>query len=95
MIPIQYLRVYEKNLSLAVFLVWFRYAIGQNNPLMERISNGFKSDELVMKLREQTGADMMKCKKFIIATNGDIKATITEMRKTGQAKADKKALNGL
>ncbi|KTD06583.1 Elongation factor Ts (EF-Ts) [Legionella gratiana] len=49
------------------------------------------SASLVMKLRERTGAGMMECKKFLIATNGDIEAAITEMRKAGQAKADKKA----
>ncbi|CAM2987877.1 translation elongation factor Ts [Legionella worsleiensis] len=46
---------------------------------------------LVMQLRERTGAGMMECKKFLIATNGDIEQAITEMRKAGQAKADKKA----
>ncbi|WP_298622117.1 translation elongation factor Ts [uncultured Legionella sp.] len=46
---------------------------------------------LVMQLRERTGAGMMECKKFLIATNGDIELAITEMRKAGQAKADKKA----
>ena len=46
---------------------------------------------LVMQLRERTGAGMMECKKFLIATNGDIEEAITEMRKAGQAKADKKA----
>lgn len=46
---------------------------------------------LVMQLRERTGAGMMECKKFLIATNGDIEAAIIEMRKAGQAKADKKA----
>jgi len=49
------------------------------------------SAALVMKLRERTGAGMMECKKFLVATNGDIEQAITEMRKAGQAKADKKA----
>jgi elongation factor Ts len=49
------------------------------------------SAKLVMELRERTGAGMMECKKFLIATNGDIDEAITEMRKAGQAKADKKA----
>lgn len=49
------------------------------------------SAALVMQLRERTGAGMMECKKFLIATNGDIEEAITEMRKAGQAKADKKA----
>ena len=45
----------------------------------------------VMKLRGRTGAPMMECKKFLIAANGDIELAITEMRKAGQGKADKKA----
>ncbi|KTD51752.1 translation elongation factor Ts (EF-Ts) [Legionella quinlivanii] len=49
------------------------------------------SAALVMKLRERTGAGMMECKKFLVATNGDIELAISEMRKAGQAKADKKA----
>lgn len=49
------------------------------------------SASLVMQLRERTGAGMMECKKFLIATNGDIELAISEMRKAGQAKADKKA----
>ncbi|WP_454780826.1 translation elongation factor Ts [Legionella sp. WA2022007384] len=49
------------------------------------------SASLVMQLRERTGAGMMECKKFLVATNGDIEAAIIEMRKAGQAKADKKA----
>lgn len=49
------------------------------------------SASLVMKLRERTGAGMMECKKYLVATNGDIEQAITEMRKAGQAKADKKA----
>lgn len=49
------------------------------------------SAALVMKLRERTGAGMMECKKFLVAAEGDIEKAITEMRKAGQAKADKKA----
>lgn len=49
------------------------------------------SASVVMQLRERTGAGMMECKKFLIATNGDIEQAIIEMRKAGQAKADKKA----
>lgn len=49
------------------------------------------SASMVMKLRERTGAGMMECKKFLVATQGDIELAITEMRKAGQAKADKKA----
>lgn len=46
---------------------------------------------MVMSLRERTGAGMMECKKFLVAAQGDIELAITEMRKAGQAKADKKA----
>jgi len=49
------------------------------------------SASLVMELRERTGAGMMECKKFLVATEGDIEKAILEMRKAGQAKADKKA----
>ena len=49
------------------------------------------SAAMVMKLRERTGAGMMECKKFLIASNGDMEQAILEMRKAGQAKADKKA----
>jgi len=34
---------------------------------------------------------MMECKKFLTAANGDIELAILEMRKAGQAKADKKS----
>lgn len=47
--------------------------------------------KLVMTLRERTGSAMMECKKFLIASNGDIEAAIVKMREAGQAKADKKA----
>lgn len=46
---------------------------------------------LVKELRERTGSGMMECKKSLVETNGDIEAAIELMRKTGLAKADKKA----
>ncbi|MDH5180045.1 MAG: translation elongation factor Ts [Gammaproteobacteria bacterium] len=46
---------------------------------------------MVKELRERTGAGMMECKKALVETNGDIDAAIELMRKTGLAKADKKA----
>ncbi len=46
---------------------------------------------LVKELRERTGAGMMECKKALVETNGDIETAIELMRKTGLAKADKKA----
>ena len=49
------------------------------------------SAAMVMSLRQRTGAGMMECKKFLTAANGDIEQAIIEMRKAGQAKADKKA----
>ncbi|MEE2001694.1 translation elongation factor Ts [Alkalimonas sp. MEB108] len=46
---------------------------------------------LVKELRERTGAGMMDCKKALEETKGDIEAAIDEMRKSGLAKAAKKA----
>ena len=46
---------------------------------------------LVKELRERTGAGMMDCKKALQDANGDIEAAIEEMRKSGVAKAAKKA----
>ncbi len=46
---------------------------------------------MVKDLRERTGAGMMECKKALVECNGDIEAAIEHMRKTGLAKADKKA----
>ena len=46
---------------------------------------------LVKELRERTGAGMMECKKALEETNGDIEVAIENMRKSGQAKAAKKA----
>ncbi len=46
---------------------------------------------LVKELRERTGAGMMECKKALQETDGDIEAAAELMRKSGAAKADKKA----
>ncbi len=46
---------------------------------------------LVKELRERTGSGMMECKKALVETHGDIEAAIEAMRKSGLAKADKKA----
>ncbi len=46
---------------------------------------------MVKELRERTGAGMMECKKALSETNGDMEAAIDLMRKSGAAKADKKA----
>lgn len=47
--------------------------------------------DLVKQLRTITDAPMMECKKALEKTGGDIDAAIAEMRKSGAAKADKKA----
>ncbi len=46
---------------------------------------------MVKELRERTGAGMMECKKALVATSGDLDAAAEELRKSGQAKADKKS----
>jgi len=46
---------------------------------------------MVKELRERTGAGMMECKKALVETGGDLDAAAEALRKSGQAKADKKA----
>ncbi len=46
---------------------------------------------LVKELRERTGAGMMECKKALTENNGDIDDAAEWLRKSGLAKADKKA----
>ncbi|PNS09558.1 translation elongation factor Ts [Solilutibacter silvestris] len=46
---------------------------------------------MVKELRERTGAGMMECKKALTENNGDIDAAAEWLRKSGLAKADKKA----
>ncbi|WDL55768.1 translation elongation factor Ts [Xanthomonas campestris] len=46
---------------------------------------------LVKELRERTGAGMMECKKALVENAGDIDAAAAWLRKSGLAKADKKA----
>jgi len=47
--------------------------------------------DAVKQLRDRTGAGMMECKKALVETRGDLDAAAELMRKTGLAKADKKA----
>src|SRR6202048_943963 len=47
--------------------------------------------DTVKQLRERTGAGMMECKRALVETKGDLDAAAELMRKTGLAKADKKA----
>ena len=49
------------------------------------------SASMVKELRDRTGAGMMDCKKALQETAGDIEAAIDVMRKSGIAKAAKKA----
>lgn len=49
------------------------------------------SAALVKELRERTGLGMMECKKALEETNGDVEVAIDNLRKSGQAKAAKKA----
>lgn len=46
---------------------------------------------LVKELRERTGLGMMECKKALVEAGGDIELAIDNLRKSGQAKAAKKA----
>ena len=46
---------------------------------------------LVKELRERSGAGMMECKKALSEHAGDIEAAMEGLRKSGLAKADKKA----
>ena len=46
---------------------------------------------MVKELREMTGAGMMDCKKALNETDGDMDAAVEVLRKSGAAKAEKKA----
>ncbi len=49
------------------------------------------SASAVKELRERTGAGMMDCKKALVEANGDMDKAVDELRKSGIAKAAKKA----
>jgi elongation factor Ts len=49
------------------------------------------SADTVKQLRERTGAGMMECKKALVETQGNLEAAAELMRRSGLAKADKKA----
>tara|TARA_R110001606_G_scaffold13274_2_gene57876 strand:+ start:9322 stop:10182 length:861 start_codon:yes stop_codon:yes gene_type:complete len=46
---------------------------------------------MVKELRERTGLGMMECKKALVEAGADIEKAIDDLRKSGQAKAAKKA----
>lgn len=48
------------------------------------------SAQLVKELRERTSAGFMECKNALAECGGDIEKAVLELRKRGQAKADKK-----
>ena len=47
--------------------------------------------ELVKQLRDRTGAGMMECKKALTDTSGDLDRAVDALRKSGAAKAEKRA----
>lgn len=47
--------------------------------------------QMVGELRQKTGSGMMECKKALVEANGDMELAVENMRKSGLAKADKKA----
>lgn len=47
--------------------------------------------QMVNELRQKTGVGMMECKKALVACNGDLEASVEHLRKSGIAKAAKKA----
>jgi len=49
------------------------------------------SASMVKELRERTGAGMMECKKALVESAGDMDAAVEVLRRSGQAKADKKS----
>lgn len=51
------------------------------------------SASMVKELRDRTGLGMMECKKALEEAGGDIEVAIDNLRKSGQAKAAKKAGN--
>ncbi len=46
---------------------------------------------MVKELRERSGAGMMECKKALVETGGDVEGALEVLRKSGAAKAAKKA----
>lgn len=49
------------------------------------------SASMVKELRERTGAGMMECKKALVETDGNLDSAVERLRKSGQAKADRKS----
>ena len=49
------------------------------------------SAAMVKELRERSGAGMMECKKALVETSGNVEGALEALRKSGAAKAAKKA----
>jgi elongation factor Ts len=49
------------------------------------------SATLVNELRQRSGSGIMECKKALELTGGDVERAVEELRKSGRARADKKA----
>jgi elongation factor Ts len=56
-----------------------------------KASGGAIDAKTVKKLRDQTGAGMMDCKKALVDANGDVEVATEALRKKGLASAEKKA----
>jgi len=50
--------------------------------------------DMVKELRERTGAGMMECKKALVESNGNFDQAVEALRKSGIAKAEKRADRG-
>jgi elongation factor Ts len=50
--------------------------------------------DMVKELRERTGAGMMECKKALVESNGNFDQAVENLRKSGIAKAEKRADRG-
>ena len=50
--------------------------------------------DMVKELRERTGAGMMECKKALVESNGNFDQAVENLRKSGIAKAEKRAERG-
>ena len=62
-----------------------------NTELIEEMKMADITASMVKELRDRTGLGMMDCKKALTEAGGDIEVAIDNMRKSGQAKAAKKA----
>jgi elongation factor Ts len=62
--------------------------VSENIQIMDTVKISAKD---VKKLRDQTGAGMMDCKKALVEANGDMESAIEFLRKKGQKMTEKRA----